>query len=157
MTKTADAGAVSTGDPAGFTLTLINAGPGTAKGAVLTDDPLPGPGLAWAMVPAVDGCALADGKLSCAFGDLEAAATRTVHLTSPTTAGSAGTLPNTAVVTATNLPGDCTACLATASITVQARPFCLHCLRCKRWHLLPARLPAQTRPLLAAASHTWVL
>ena len=49
ITKTADAATVSAGDPIGFTITVSNGGPGTAKGVTL-DDPLPtNPGLSWSI------------------------------------------------------------------------------------------------------------
>src|SRR5205085_1336613 len=41
VTKKADKATVDAGDPLGFTITVSNGGPGTAKGVTL-DDPLPG-------------------------------------------------------------------------------------------------------------------
>lgn len=119
MTKTADAGTVSTGAQVGFVITATNVGPGIARGTTLTDTLPDKPGLAWVVDPPVSGCAIAGSALSCAFADLAASASRTVHITSPTGAGSAGTIENVASVTATNLPSGCTTCSASATVAVQ--------------------------------------
>ena len=50
----------------------------------------------------IPGCAIAQGVLSCTFGTLAAGATRTVHISSPTTALSCATINNTATVDASN-------------------------------------------------------
>lgn len=141
LAKAADAPTVSTGERVGFTLTLTNAGPGSAKAVTLTDDPLPpNPGLAWAVEPAVDGCSVAGGKLSCSFESLAAGEVRTVHLASPTSAESGGTLSNQATAAAGNLPHGCAACTASAATVVQVRPAAL--ALAGRWIGPPAGRPA---------------
>ena len=94
VTKTADAETVSAGDPIGFTITVTNSGGGTARNVVLTDTLPTGTGLNWSMDPAVPGCAIADGVLDCTFGDLAPDAIASVHVTSPTTAATCGTVAN---------------------------------------------------------------
>jgi uncharacterized repeat protein (TIGR01451 family) len=97
--KVADAAAVAAGQPIGFTMTVRNTGTGLARGAALTD-PLPaGAGLAWSVSPAVQGCSIAAGTLDCAFGDIPGGQSRTVHVTSPTTADSCAAYANTATGT----------------------------------------------------------
>jgi hypothetical protein len=59
-------------------------------------------GLSWSISPAVEGCSIASGVLTCNFGTLAAGASRAVHLTSPTTAASCATVNNTGTVDATN-------------------------------------------------------
>lgn len=108
ITKTADAPSVNTGDAIGFTVTVSNAGPGTAVGVVL-DDPLPGGnGVDWSIDPANEACHI-DGSapsqtLECAFGDLGSETSVSVHVTSATTAASGGTYDNTATASADNAP-----------------------------------------------------
>jgi uncharacterized repeat protein (TIGR01451 family)/LPXTG-motif cell wall-anchored protein len=108
VTKTADATPVNTGDQIGFTVTVSNAGPGTAVNAAL-NDPLPaGNGVNWSIDPANAACHI-DGTaptqtLVCAFGDLAADASASVHIISATTAASAGTYDNTATASADNAP-----------------------------------------------------
>lgn len=104
IVKTADAATVTAGDPIGFTVTVSNAGPGSAYGVTLSD-PLPaGAGIAWT----IDGgsgaasCAIAAGTLTCSYGSLGAGASVTVHVSSPTTAASCGTYTNTATASASN-------------------------------------------------------
>ncbi|HEV2216163.1 MAG TPA: hypothetical protein VGV88_01200 [Candidatus Dormibacteraeota bacterium] len=105
VTKTPDHGIVNTGDQIGFTITVSNSGPGIARSVTLTD-PLPtGTGISWA----VDGGSAAatclpisSNTLTCNLGDLAVGASATVHISSPTTAGSAGTINNTATATPTN-------------------------------------------------------
>jgi uncharacterized repeat protein (TIGR01451 family) len=60
-----------------------------------------GPGIDWSISPASPGCLLADGVLTCGYGTLEPGGTRTVHLTSPTTADSCGAYENVAGLTTT--------------------------------------------------------
>ncbi|MBK9711345.1 MAG: DUF11 domain-containing protein [Kouleothrix sp.] len=115
ITKTADAASVSAGDPIGFTITVTNGGAGTAKGVTVSDTLPTNGGLSWSISPAVSGCAITSGVLTCTFGDLAAGASKSVHISSPTTPASCGTVSNTASVTTTN-DGSGT---ASASVTVQ--------------------------------------
>ena len=96
ITKVADDQTVSAGDDIGFTITVHNAGPGTAT-AVTLNDPLPaGSGVSWSMDPANAACNIAAGTLSCNFGSLVSGASASVHVKSGTTFASCATYPNTA-------------------------------------------------------------
>ena len=107
VTKTADAPSVSSGTAIGFTVTVENQGPGTAKGVTL-QDPLPGgTGITWAEAPENTQCTItgtAPQTLNCSFGDLAAGESRTVHVSSPTGQSTSGTFTNTATARATNSP-----------------------------------------------------
>ncbi|MDT4925344.1 MAG: hypothetical protein QOG01_3057, partial [Pseudonocardiales bacterium] len=111
LDKTADAASVSAGSPIGFTLTVSNAGPGTAKAATL-NDPLPGgAGVDWSISPAYAGpgtCsitgAVGSEVLTCAFGDLAVNALVSVHVSSQTSALSCQAYPNTGTASAGNAP-----------------------------------------------------
>ena len=120
VTKTADDATVDAADQVGFTITVANAGPGTATDVHL-DDPLPtNPGLDWS----IDGgtgqqlCQITQGDLVCDFGDMPAKTSYTVHITSDTDATTCGEIDNTATVTISNGDGD----EASASITVNCPP-----------------------------------
>ena len=120
VTKTADDTTVDAADQVGFTVTVANAGPGTATDVHL-DDPLPtNPGLDWS----IDGgtgqqlCQITQGDLVCDFGDMPAQTSYTVHITSDTDATTCGEIDNTATVTISNGDGD----EASASITVNCPP-----------------------------------
>jgi uncharacterized repeat protein (TIGR01451 family) len=104
ITKTADQGTVSAGDTIGFTITVTNSGAGTASGVTVTDTLPSDPGLSWTIDAANSdaGCSIAAGTLTCNFGSLAAGASKHVHITSPTTAASCGTVDNTASVTTSN-------------------------------------------------------
>jgi uncharacterized repeat protein (TIGR01451 family) len=115
ITKTADASSVSAGQNIGFTITVNNAGPGTAKSVTLSDALPTGPGISWSISPANGACNIANNTLSCAFGDLVSGASASVHVTSGTAFASCGTYPNTASAEATNNP----TVQASASTSVQ--------------------------------------
>jgi uncharacterized repeat protein (TIGR01451 family) len=104
ITKTADQGTVSAGDTIGFTITVTNSGTGTASGVTVTDTLPSDPGLSWTIDAANSdaGCSIAAGTLTCNFGSLAPGASKHVHITSPTTAASCGTVDNTASVTTSN-------------------------------------------------------
>jgi len=111
--KTADAATVDDGEAIGFTIVVTSDGAATATDVTL-EDPLPTfNGSGWMLVSgSPGGCTIANSVLSCSFGDLPSGATRTVHVTSPTTAESCGLLSNTATVEASNVSP------ATSSATV---------------------------------------
>ena len=119
ITKIADASPVNAGTNIGFTMTVSNSGPGTAQGVVLTDTLPTNAGLNWT----VDGgtaaatCSISGGVLTCNIGDLGPNASATVHISSPTTTATCGTVNNTGQVTTTNDGSDS----ASASITVNCR------------------------------------
>jgi len=100
LTKTADSATVSAGSPIGFTLTVSNGGPGTAHNVALSDRLPGGGGLSWSVSPAVSGCSISAGVLSCRLGDVAAGAGASVHVASPTTARSCGLFSNTGTVRA---------------------------------------------------------
>ena len=104
--KVADDPTVTAGEAIGFTITVGSTGAGAASGVAMSD-PLPtDAGTAWA----IDGgtgaamCSIAAGLLGCDFGTMQPGASYTVHLSSPTTAGTVADSPvdNTASVTTTN-------------------------------------------------------
>jgi len=112
ITKVADVDVVSAGDPIGFTITVTNAGPGTAYDVTL-NDPLPaGDGVSWSVESQSGGagCAVTGAApnqtLACGPIDLADDASFSVHVTSDTDPTGAecvgGTLPNTATADASN-------------------------------------------------------
>jgi uncharacterized repeat protein (TIGR01451 family) len=104
LVKTADAPSVKAGQQLGFVLTVSNAGDGTAKD-VHVSDPLPtNAGLAFAVDAAHSdgGCAIAAGTLNCSFGDLAHGGAKSVHLVSPTTEATCGTVSNAATADTSN-------------------------------------------------------
>jgi uncharacterized repeat protein (TIGR01451 family) len=137
IVKTADAAQVNAGDQIGFTLTVLNSGSGNAYGVSL-NDPLPtNAGLAWQIANQGSGwassCSIVAGTLTCGpvtvpAGTTQSASTFTVHLTSQTTAATAGVCPsgsgdvdNSASVTTTNGGSDqssASTCVAAASIQI---------------------------------------
>ena len=105
--KTADALQVNAGLPIGFTVTVSNPGAVDALGVTL-NDPLPtnaglswtidNPGTGWADTCLIDTGTLKCGPVTVPAGTTEGSSTYTVHITSPTTAATGGTCPNTGVV-----------------------------------------------------------
>ena len=95
LTKTADADSVNAGDAIGFTLKAENVGDAEARNVKVTDALPAKPGLTWSVSPAVQGCTIAGGALTCDLGTIAAGASRSVHITSPTTAESCGRVDNT--------------------------------------------------------------
>jgi uncharacterized repeat protein (TIGR01451 family)/fimbrial isopeptide formation D2 family protein len=103
ITKTADEAVVIAGDPIGFTVTVTNAGEGTAYG-VKVSDPLPA-GVTWSIDSGDDGWAIDEDVLSFGGEDgatLAASASVTVHITARTSFEACATYDNTATVTTTN-------------------------------------------------------
>lgn len=87
ITKVADDDVVDAGEDIGFTITVSNAGPGTAHGVGISD-PLPaGAGVVWTVDPAVEGCTILAGTLLCDVGDLAPEGTFSVHVTGTTPGG----------------------------------------------------------------------
>jgi uncharacterized repeat protein (TIGR01451 family) len=104
--KTADAPTVSAGDQIGFTITVTNTGAGTAKDVTMTDLLPANAGLSWT-VQGTTGtwtCAIATGTLTCGGTgfDLAPNGTASVHITSPTTSATCGTVDNTGNVSSSN-------------------------------------------------------
>ncbi len=107
VVKTADDDTVDAADQVGFTITVANAGPGTAYDVMLADTLPTNDGLDWS----IDGgtgaefCDIANGELTCDFGDMGAKTSYTVHITSDTDATTCGEIDNTATVTIGNGDG----------------------------------------------------
>jgi len=102
--KTADNSPINAGQDAAFTITVSNAGPGVAKNVHVSDN-LPA-GVTWTIDPAVAGCSIATGTLTCDFASLGVGAQNaiTIHIHGATDAADCGTLPNTVNVSASNEP-----------------------------------------------------
>jgi uncharacterized repeat protein (TIGR01451 family)/fimbrial isopeptide formation D2 family protein len=102
VVKSADNSPINAGDTAAFTITVTNLGPGTAY-EVHVEDALPA-GVTWAIDPAVPGCAIAAGTLSCDFSPILDDASIVIHVSGVTDAADCGNLPNTVTVSAVNEP-----------------------------------------------------
>lgn len=102
--KQADDASVSAGEDIGFTVTVTNRGTGPATGVTVTDVLPAAAGLHWRIDggSAAGTCSISSGTLTCAPGTVGAGQSLSVHITSGTTAGSCGTIDNTARVTTTN-------------------------------------------------------
>lgn len=116
---------VDAGDPAGFTITVTNDGPGAATDVVLTDD-LPG-GLDWAIESSEGAdCAIDAGVLTCTRANLGSGESLTVTVTALAPAAVCGTdLANTGTVVANEdgpLSDDATVRVLCAAITVEKIP-----------------------------------
>jgi uncharacterized repeat protein (TIGR01451 family) len=107
VAKSADKAQVSVGQAIGFTMTVWNDGNGDAKGVTLKDTLPKTPGLSWTVAGQGSGwgspCSISNGVLSCGpvtvpAGTTQEASTYTVHITSGTTAATAGDCPDTGVV-----------------------------------------------------------
>ena len=96
--KSADNSPISAGDTASYTITVTNDGKGIARDVTLADV-LPA-GITWS--DNSDACTIADGTLSCDFGDLESGASASVTVSGTTSAAVCGNLPNTATAAASN-------------------------------------------------------
>ena len=87
-----------------FVVAVNNVGTVAAPNVTLTDV-LPITGSNWTIdAPAPAGCAIAEGVLTCDFGTLDAAASRSVHISAVAGAGSCGLVSNTASVSAADEP-----------------------------------------------------
>ncbi|MEX0983448.1 MAG: CARDB domain-containing protein [Actinomycetota bacterium] len=106
IVKTADASPVSAGDEIGYTITVTNAGPGTAFGVVMTDTLPTNAGLNWSVEGTTGGwdCDIAAGILTCGAANfnLTNGQSASVHIVSPTTSATCGQVQNSASVSATN-------------------------------------------------------
>lgn len=106
LTKVADHSEVSAGDLIGYEITATNSGPGTAYGVTMTDVLPVAPGVTWTVGTTSPGwtCLASTGTLTCGGVGTSLSPGRSlrVHITSPTTSASCGTITNTASVTTTN-------------------------------------------------------
>src|SRR5262249_25608561 len=98
VVKTADVGTISAGDTAAFTITVSNAGPGTAYNGSL-NDPLPA-AIAW--TTSTRGATIVNGVLTDSIGTLAPGASAVIHVSGVPDATDCGTITNTATVAATN-------------------------------------------------------
>ena len=98
VTKTPNAGSVSRGEDAVFSIKVENAGEGTAKDVVVTDT-LPA-GFNW--TEDEPDCTIANGILTCDAGNLGAGESKTYTVRAPTAGAACEAIPNTASATATN-------------------------------------------------------
>ncbi len=78
VTKTAVTSPITAGDTAAFKLVVSNVGAGTAYNVTLADT-LPA-GVTWTISPAVTGCAITSGVLSCSFAYLAAGASLEINV-----------------------------------------------------------------------------
>jgi uncharacterized repeat protein (TIGR01451 family) len=122
VTKTADPGPVEAGNPIGFQISVTNSGTADATSVTVTDGLPTTAGLLWT-VDFVDvgvQCNLPPPSppnpqpLTCTIQTLAAGATKTIHISSPTTPATCGAVNNTATVTSTNGGGN----TSSASVSV---------------------------------------
>ncbi|MFN8470910.1 MAG: DUF11 domain-containing protein [Anaerolineae bacterium] len=102
ITKTVDNTPVSAGDQIGFTINVANNGTGNAFNVAVSDTLPTGTGISWSINPAVSGCSITSGVLSCSFATLAPGASKSIHVVSSTTPSSCGIYNNTATFTSTN-------------------------------------------------------
>ncbi len=106
ITKTADDGTVNAGETIGYTITVTNNGDGQAKGVTMTDVLPTDPGLSWSFNGVTGGwnCSISSGTLTCGGSNFNLAskASASVHISSPTTPETCGTVENSASVDASN-------------------------------------------------------
>ncbi len=108
ISKVADDTVIDAGDQIGFTIVVSNVDDGVpppegvATDVVVTDElPL---GLEWTLDPAVEGCAIADGRLTCELGDLDAGSSVEIHVVATTGISDCGLLTNQAAADSGNGP-----------------------------------------------------
>lgn len=103
--KTPDDGEVNATDDAEFSIVVRNAGPGTARDVELRDE-LPA-GYDWTVGgPDGEACEVIDGVLVCQWESLAAEGSKTVTLTTETSADACSKIDNLAIVSASNEPSD---------------------------------------------------
>lgn len=103
LAKTADANgsAVNPGTSLGYVLTISNTGGSTAFGVSVTDNLPTGSGLDWQLASADPGWTLNGTTLSFS-GSLAAGASKSAHVTSPTTQATCGPVINSATASSSN-------------------------------------------------------
>ncbi|MBB4660608.1 DUF11 domain-containing protein [Conexibacter arvalis] len=120
IAKRASAASVPAGGQVMYVLTVANDGPSDASG-VTVDDPL-APGLALVSAkPGQGSCAIADGRVSCALGSLEAGGSTQVLVTATALPG-AGCTVNVATVRGDQQDGDLSDNSATATVCAATTP-----------------------------------
>jgi uncharacterized repeat protein (TIGR01451 family) len=111
--KTPDASSVNAGDQIGFTIKVVNVSP-HPQNAVVSDALPTNAGTSWSISPAKPSCTISSGTLACFVRGLAPGSVFSVHIVSPTTTATCGTVTNAATV---NWPGG-NATSAPATITV---------------------------------------
>jgi len=102
VAKTASNSPINAGDVAQFVITVKNTGAGAATGVVVSDTLPTTGGLSWAVNPAVNGCGIVGGVLTCNLGTLAAGASVDITVSATTNAGACSVLNNYAYGSATN-------------------------------------------------------
>lgn len=102
--KSPDAFSVNAGEDIGFTLSIENQGLASATSVTLVDHLPQNAGLDWTIDAGgnAEDCSVIDDEMSCAFGDLVAGGSLSVHISSSTTAETCGVVSNSADVDASN-------------------------------------------------------
>lgn len=119
VTKVAQPTRVGPGDDIVYTITVTNAGPGTATNVEVTDD-VPSSTTFVSVTASQGSCSESAGTVTCDFGDLASGASATVTLTVQTEED--GELTNTADVSASEPDPDEADNSDTASAVVASRP-----------------------------------
>src|SRR5439155_1264687 len=101
VVKTANPATLTAGGTAGYSITVTANGTGNSTGVTLTDV-LPNAGHTWTVGGAdAASCSISAGTLTCSFGTMAPGSTKTITLTTTTTAADcANGLSNTATVSA---------------------------------------------------------
>ena len=111
--KTPDASSVNAGDQIGYTIKVVNQST-RRENAVISDTLPTNAGTSWTISPVNPSCAISSGTLGCVVRGLPSGSVFSVHIVSPTTTATCGTVTNTATV---NWAGG-SATSAPATITV---------------------------------------
>src|SRR5260370_12685822 len=104
LSKSADQGTVSAGDPIGYVVTVTNTGLSTARNVTVSHTLPTNAGLRWSIdAGATTGTwTITAGVLHFGPVDLSPSTSVHVHITSPTTAATCGTVDNSANATTSN-------------------------------------------------------
>ncbi len=106
-------GAVSSGDPITYTMTVTNGGDASATSVALTDDLAAGV----TFQDATAGCSETAGLVTCALGDIDVGASLDIDITVTVDEGFCGAIVNTADVSASNESGPALANNASNTVT----------------------------------------
>jgi len=118
ISKDADSTTVTAPAAVGYTITLSNTGTSAAFNVKISDTVPTNPGVIWSINGGTGqgSCGIGMGMLTCTFASIASGASRTVHITSPTSSATcAATVDNSASYTSDNSGGGNS---GTSSITV---------------------------------------